>query len=429
MVSGIFFDMHNDSFYLKNLLALSDKFAIETIRPVTADNGIKLIDSGVRLSRQMYEKLVLHKIAPPIDECLAVADGLSLDTIKDDLQQFMASHPCMAQLLDDGDGQKLMAMVSGLPFSSLASVKLTLLKEQLPHVYHHSLGVAVIAFVLAAHTYRDDPTNLPLAFAAGLFHDIGILHIDPSALDSMTSLGERKLKQIYAHPVIGHLVLERLSELPATVAIAVLEHHERLDGSGYPKGVSAESLSMPGQILAVAEVVATLFEKFPAGMLAKSLHVILRLNHGKLNRENIRHLIDLVMRLPVGRDQMETVEPSSGDMLANLVKLSIGIQTWSDIVSHLGSLASVELINRRITQLERNLAALGIDLQYWQMIDFGLNEDPGVIRELAIAAEEGNWQLTAIANEVIRKWDRLRPDNLAIQAEIWNWACEITGHH
>jgi HD-GYP domain-containing protein (c-di-GMP phosphodiesterase class II) len=108
---------------------------------------------------------------------------------------------------------------------------------------------------LEAATVRD------LRRAARL-HDIGKLAISNRILDRPGRLTDEEYASVRQHPVMTHRILERVpgfSEL-APVASA---HHERLDGSGYPHGLSAGDLTIPMRVLAVADVYEALTAERP----------------------------------------------------------------------------------------------------------------------------------------------------------------------
>ncbi len=89
---------------------------------------------------------------------------------------------------------------------------------------------------------------------AGLIHDIGKIAIPAEVLSKPGQLSELEWGMIKAHPQVGYKVLE-IIEFPWPVAKIVFQHHERLDGSGYPQGLSGEEILLEARILAVADVV------------------------------------------------------------------------------------------------------------------------------------------------------------------------------
>ncbi len=89
---------------------------------------------------------------------------------------------------------------------------------------------------------------------AGLVHDIGKINVPLEILSNPQGLTEFEYGIIKAHPQIGYDILKAI-EFPWPVADIVLQHHERLDGSGYPHGLSGEEIMLEAKIMGVADVV------------------------------------------------------------------------------------------------------------------------------------------------------------------------------
>ena len=88
----------------------------------------------------------------------------------------------------------------------------------------------------------------------GFLHDIGKIIVPAEILSKPGALNEFEFNIIKAHAQAGYNILKGI-EFPWPVAIATIQHHERLDGSGYPHGMSGETIIMEARILAVADVV------------------------------------------------------------------------------------------------------------------------------------------------------------------------------
>jgi putative nucleotidyltransferase with HDIG domain len=99
---------------------------------------------------------------------------------------------------------------------------------------------------------------------AGLIHDIGKLNIPLEVLSKPTELTKVERRMIEAHSRAGYDVLKTV-EFPWPVAQIVLQHHERMDGSGYPQGLSGEEIILEARILAVADIVAAMSSHRPSG--------------------------------------------------------------------------------------------------------------------------------------------------------------------
>jgi putative nucleotidyltransferase with HDIG domain len=115
----------------------------------------------------------------------------------------------------------------------------------------HSLNVADYAVSIGRQLELDEKQILLLEQAA-LLHDIGKIGVHESALMKPGRLTAEEYTEIKQHPAIGADIIERIPFLEHVVDV-VLCHHERWDGSGYPRGLRAEDVPLPARILAVAD--------------------------------------------------------------------------------------------------------------------------------------------------------------------------------
>jgi len=97
---------------------------------------------------------------------------------------------------------------------------------------------------------------------AGLLHDVGKLGVPVAILTKPDILNQSEYNIIKNHPQIGYDMLEMI-EFRWPVNQAVLQHHERLDGSGYPKGLYGEDVIIDARILSVADVVEAMSSRRP----------------------------------------------------------------------------------------------------------------------------------------------------------------------
>lgn len=117
---------------------------------------------------------------------------------------------------------------------------------------HHS-RVSELSVAIALELDMDTSFIEGLSLAAAL-HDIGKIHVPSELLNSNGRLTDREMKVMRQHPVTGHAILKHV-DLPWPVANIVLQHHERLDGSGYPYQLQGNQILLGARILAVADVV------------------------------------------------------------------------------------------------------------------------------------------------------------------------------
>jgi HD-GYP domain-containing protein (c-di-GMP phosphodiesterase class II) len=109
------------------------------------------------------------------------------------------------------------------------------------------------------HLAKDQLDGLRLA---GLVHDVGKIQIPTEILIKPGHLTETEFLMIKIHPRAGYDILKGI-DFPYPLAQIVLQHHERLDGSGYPEGLSGEKILLEAKILAVADVVEAMSSQRP----------------------------------------------------------------------------------------------------------------------------------------------------------------------
>ena len=142
----------------------------------------------------------------------------------------------------------------------------------------HAKSVSEIS-VKIANQLNIEKADILQIKTAGLMHDIGKIGIDISLLSGTGELDETQWKEIRRHPEIGYRILSSANEFSEIADIA-LEHHERWDGLGYPKGLKGEEISLFARILSVADA----FDAMTVGRYYKPV-----LNYDEAAKEIIRN--------------------------------------------------------------------------------------------------------------------------------------------
>ena len=130
-----------------------------------------------------------------------------------------------------------------------------------PWTYRHSDRTCVIATSLAS-ALGAEGEQLADVRRAALLHDVGKLAVSSRILDKPRRLTEEEFAKIREHPVVTARILRRVPGFDHLATLAGA-HHERLDGRGYPHGLSGDELTMPMRVLAVADVYEALTSERP----------------------------------------------------------------------------------------------------------------------------------------------------------------------
>ena len=130
-----------------------------------------------------------------------------------------------------------------------------------PYTGGHQKRVAKLAIAIS-QKLKLDKERINSISTAALIHDIGKIGIPASILSKPTTLTDLEFSMIKTHSQTGYDLLKKI-DFGYPVADIVLQHHERLDGSGYPKGLKNDEILIEAKILSVADVVEAMMSHRP----------------------------------------------------------------------------------------------------------------------------------------------------------------------
>jgi HD-GYP domain-containing protein (c-di-GMP phosphodiesterase class II) len=173
-----------------------------------------------------------------------------------------------------------------------------------PYTLGHARAVADLAAATGAQLgLPDDEVNL--LRRAGLVHDLGRLGVSNAIWDKPGPLGTGEWERVRLHPYLTERMLHQSAALAPLAAVAV-QHRERLDGSGYPKGLSGGAISRPARILGAVDAYQSMREPRPhrPALTAESAAAELQADAraGKLDAEGVAAVLAAAGH-PVGRRQ------------------------------------------------------------------------------------------------------------------------------
>ena len=144
-----------------------------------------------------------------------------------------------------------------------ALLSIARVKQADEYTYMHSVAVCALMIALARQLeFTDD--QVQEAGMAGLLHDVGKMAIDDAILNKPSSRSDDEFDQIKRHPEFGVRYLQKGTEpISRAVLEACYSHHEKIDGSGYPRGLRQEQISLLSRMAAVCDVYEALTSDRP----------------------------------------------------------------------------------------------------------------------------------------------------------------------
>jgi HD domain-containing protein len=273
---------------LSVILDASETKSIIASRDIFDIAGTKLWAREQPVSRDLQRKLLDRQLRQPLETCLYVENGITSRSLVQALEQMLESDAPLPILLRPY-AEKLVHGATHVPLHAVVQLLLTAGHVSRPESFDHAVQAMALAGALALAAGGDTRLQRQ-AMLCGLVHDLGELYIDPlhGEADADAALDVHSYRQLVVHPHIGRLLVEQLTNYPSEVARAVGEHHERLDGSGYPNRLQAEEVSPLGRLLAVTE--GALAALRGSGRHLAHASVALRVVPGEFDMRWIGHL-------------------------------------------------------------------------------------------------------------------------------------------
>lgn len=246
--------------FLAHVATASESHELSVTEDIVTASGMKLVAKGARIDASVCSRLLQHILRTPLEACVQVTDGVTSAKIESVGEVMLLRHSLLATLVNDPRARRAPASLAALKLTPAILSLLTVYVAAGTSRLEHVTGVSMLALALARKLFPGDMERQRMLALAGLLHDVGELYIDPAFLQRDAPLEEEQWRHIVTHPLVARHVLSNLDGAGSAVADAVLLHHERLDGFGYPQGVAGAAFSLDGQVLAAAEWLMALIE-------------------------------------------------------------------------------------------------------------------------------------------------------------------------
>jgi len=400
---------------------------VESGRPVRASvdivaaNGMKLLAKGAQVDAVTRERLLAHKLARPLEQCLEIADAVSGEALEQAALKLLEEQPLLRSLYGRRKPQSVAQTLARLPLSAPLRTLLTLYVELPWGSLDHLVAVALLANGLAGKLAAEEGAQERTLLTAGLLHDVGELYVDPKVLQG-GSLAPAQWRHVVVHPLVGHRVLLDLEGAGRMVAEAVLQHHERHDGFGYPHRLARESLPLRGEVLAAAEWLAGLMRSGRSPLTAASAAT--RLMPGSFRAS----IVQAVSPSTHSGAAPGATAQRTGDALAGLLRIAQTIgrfrdaRAWIEGLIEDGTPASAVLAanHGRMQRIERSFVSSGLAGEEPLVLFERLNSlgDDTLLDELAAIVREIGWRLRELERDTLLRSSALSSQDALVVHEV-----------
>ena len=415
--------------YLDHVVAAgqASAHALAASEDIVSGNGIKLIAEGTPIDAGLRGRLLEHKLRKPLEDCLQIEGDTLLDQLEPLAEALLEKHALVRALCASAQARGVPASLGALSLSPQLRSLLTVYAQSQEGRLEHTVGVSMLALGLARRLQPGDVDRHRMLAIAGLVHDIGELYIDPSYLVKGTRLAAEQWRHVVTHPLVAHRVLRDMAGAGKPIADAVLQHHERMDGFGYPNGVTGAAFSLDGQIIAAAEWLMAIVEADSSPITRARMAD--RLVPGEFSPALLGAVSAAAREAPDEPVELAAVPPLR-DAVPRIVRLAGTLQRLSE---------SRELIDERIAgaqpllkealeaglqralRIQASFASTGLDIHNAQQLldDLAALNDPTVYAEITTLVGELEWRMRELErNQRLRASQMPTEDGAVIGALI-----------
>lgn len=233
------------------------------------EKGQILINQGITLKERMVERLIELGITyifikedgtEDIEYTGTLSDSTrreAIGTISSTFEEIQKDPKLTSSFVVEKASKRFSDIIRSL----LTEIKekqdlLNLLSDAFTHdnyIFTHSLNVTLYSLAIGMQL-KLTPKELETLGLGAIFHDIGKLKVPLDVLLKPEKLSDDEYEAIKKHTEAGFEILRKVHTIPLLVAHCAYQHHERLDGSGYPRGIKGPDIHFFGKIIAVADV-------------------------------------------------------------------------------------------------------------------------------------------------------------------------------
>ena len=193
-------------------------------------------------------------------------------------------------------------MVGSIARNRDALLSLISIQNKNEYLFNHSINVSVMMASFCKFQ-RMDAEKISIYSTGALFHDLGKTKIPDEIILKPATYTEEELKLVRMHPQYGQEILSKLDHVHPEMLEVVYDHHERMDGSGYPNGLKGHDISLGGRMVSILDVYDALTSDRPhqkAATPTEALKYLFESSPEKFDLELLQKFIQSIGIYPVG---------------------------------------------------------------------------------------------------------------------------------
>lgn len=257
-------EFHTNNHCVDRIFDLAQSEPVTASEDILDSNGVKLWAKGAAISPELKARLEQRKLKTPLEVSLEIENGVSTGQIVEDCLAALEDSHELLRLCGSKPAEAALSRLRLVTLPGPIRLLLTTVYKGQQKSYRNAIyTVAICAGFAARHALSVQDTEALLVSA--LLHDLGEVYLAPDYLQSGRVVSADEWVTVSQHPTIGHRVARDLGRLPQAVTTGIAQHHERLDGSGYPGMLAGSAIAPSSRVVATADAVAAILSRGQAG--------------------------------------------------------------------------------------------------------------------------------------------------------------------
>jgi HD-GYP domain-containing protein (c-di-GMP phosphodiesterase class II) len=246
--------------YIDHLTAVNKKNKVVLAEDVLNERGVLVVKKGAEVNKEFALKVAKHKLIKPIEQSVSLSQSIDHEKIKQSCKAHLSKLSISEHAQKNSEFSAVLAFFECLFKYPLVVQKLTVLEERMPRMFGRVLNTSSLVLGMCRELNLSDE-SIENVFIAHMISDVGLLHIDPNVVNKKGKYTADEWRLMQGHVAIAKHFADQVPSLSPIVSRALLEHHEREDGLGYPFGKKGDKLCIEGQILSIVDSVSGLSTK------------------------------------------------------------------------------------------------------------------------------------------------------------------------
>ena len=277
-----------------------DRFLIDSLRKmgvpgVYIREGEEELDEEIEVAPETLETIAKLKVADRAKVTLS-------DSVKQRVSQgiqFLYSDTSSSDFANTANNITF-SLMQAISENDAVAMNIDALKVCDEYTFKHSVDVATMAMIIARKSGLSNKDVYQIG-VSGLLHDVGKSHIPNEILNKAGKLTEEEFTVMKNHTIYGYNILKEKSEISNEVIAGVLQHHEKINGRGYPLKLAGKQITPYARVLSVADIYDALVTERPykKGFSAHDALEMIMAMTDELDVDFMRSFIDTVILYPV----------------------------------------------------------------------------------------------------------------------------------